>query len=643
MTKRFYNIHEQKERADLILGLLVRFHLKDFDVDGNYNGPDPITGLRERLWFAYAFIAEGSEEACRTGNRIIEANEYTHCHFAPKIATQILMKYDERLTEKARKWLYGYLEETIEESATDEMDFVGVNDNFPCMSTYITLIGGKLLSRPDLVAIGAKRLHQLKAMLTRRGFVSEYNSPTYTGIQLETLAEIANYVEDEELRDIALSCEERIWADQLARLYLPASQLAGPYSRAYTADSMGHTQHFAVYGLLGEQLPMNPLNTLFSGGDVEQGYLIHLNLAFLQVTVASMLNTTYHCPEELIHHALNKTYPYEVTGTAEFSSSSDEHAWESPQDLVLAEDMTEYPAGVGSNTTYMTEEYALGTSTHEFHNGVQTDSFHLLLRRDPCKEASLRNSRTVYTKYIVNERKPGQSNVYERMSITVPDYSLWDEGRKLAFQHQQTAMILYKPKRFGRLQVSSLKLSLILPCPFSEPDEIWLGDKQLKDLTGESLEPCPVIVKDGAVYMAFHPLLLTDHGRYAAVKVDRVNQFLMISFYNYEGEMRDFDPKTFVLTGNGFVVQVSSKQETESFEYFRAAALKVQIHDEFHSSPHSRRTVLRKTSFSSEEATLTCEYSPISEGIRYLEVNGRILANEKLSMTGYDVNRLPFM
>ncbi|MCJ8014447.1 hypothetical protein MUG84_22360 [Paenibacillus sp. KQZ6P-2] len=643
MGKPFYDLQEQKERADHILRLLVRYHLQDFDANGNYCGPDNITGLRERLWFAYSFLAEGSKEACLTGNNIIEACRYDFCHFSPKIAIQIVIKYDERLTDGARNKLYGYLEDTIEESASDEMDFVGVNDNFPCMSTFIALIGGKLLSRPHLMEIGAKRLKQLKGVLIRRGFVSEFNSPTYTGIQLEALAELANHVEDEELRRIALQCEERLWADQLTRLHLTTSQVAGPYSRAYTADSIGHTQHFAIYAVLGDLLPVNPLNTLFSTRDAEPGYVIHHNMAFLHVSVASMMNTIYHCPEELVHHALNKTYPYEVSGTAEFSSSSDEHSWESPKDPLLAEDMVEYPAGVGSNTTYMTENYALGTSTHEFHNGVQTDSFHLLLRRDPRKKTSFRNSRAIYTKYVINDKKPGQSNDYERMSITSPDNSLWDEGRKLAFQHKQTAMVLYKPKRFGRLQVTSLKLSILIPCQYSEPDGIWLGERRLEELTGESLEPCPVFVKDGAVYMAFHPLLLTNHGRRAAVKVERVNGFLMLSFYNYEGEARDFDPKTFVLTGNGFVVQVSSEQEAGGFEAFRVASSKARILDETHSSAHSRRTVLRRTTFELEGAKLSCEYSPISEGIRYIEVNGRIPANEKLAITGYDVSRLPFI
>ncbi|OCT15208.1 hypothetical protein A8709_13990 [Paenibacillus pectinilyticus] len=643
MEKVYFDLQGQKERADQILGLLVRYHLHDFNAEGQYTGMEPIGGIREKLWFAYAFLAEGSERACLIGNAIIALSHYQHCHFSPKIAIQIIMKCDEMLTDAARKRLYAYVEESIDECALEEMDFVGVNDNFPCMSTFTTLLGGKLLSRPDMIEIGIKRLHQLKQMLTRRGFVSEFNSPTYTVIQLETLADIANLVDDAELREIALQCEERIWADQFARWHPATSQIAGPYSRAYTADSTGHTQQAAIYTVLGDLMAVNPYNTLFASIDGVEGFEIHHNMVFQHMAVASFVNTIFHCPKEIVEHALNKTYPYEVTGTMEFSSSSDEHAWESPQDPVLADDMVEYPAGVGSNTTYMTEDYALGTSTHEFHNGVQTDSFHLLLRRNPHAQPSLRNARAVYAKFTVNEKKPGQTNTYERMTCTSPEFSLWDEGRKLAFQHKQTAMVLYKPKRFGRLQVTSLKLTILMPCPYSEPDEIWLGDRKLEDLTGESHDPCPVYVKDGAVYMAFHPLLLTNHGRQAAVRVERVNGYLTLSFYNYEGEARDFDPKTFVLTGNGFVVQVSSEDESEGFEAFRERASQVQIEDKNLSSPHSRRTVLRRTRFQSEGVALACEYSPISEGIRYMEVNGQALTNEKLAITGYDVSRLPFM
>jgi len=645
MSKPLYGLEEQKARAEQFYRLLVRYHLMDFDDKGNYIGRDGITGMRERLWFAYSFLAEGSEEACRTGNRIIEASDYYPCHFAPKTSIQILTKYDDRLTDLARQTLYGYLDSVIEDSASPEMDFVGVNDNFPCMSTFITLIGGRLLNRPHLVEIGVKRLHQLKGMLTRRGFASEFNSPTYTGVQLCALAELANYLEEGELKQIALECEERIWADQLAHLHLPTSQVAGPYSRAYTVDTVGHTHHsrYALYAVLGDRLPVYPLNTLFTSRNGEPGEELHHSAAFMQVSVTDVLNTVYHCPVELVEHALAKTYPYEVTGTTEFTSSNDSHAWGLPDDQVLMDDMTEYPAGVGRITTYMTEDYALGTSTHEFHSGVQTASFHLLLRRDPEAEPAQKNIRAMFAKYLIGDHKPGETNYYDRLDFSSEKSFLLDEGRKLAIQHKQTAMVLYKPKAFGRLQATSLKLSVLIPCHYGDPDEIWLGDRKLESLTGESVEPCPVYIRDGVVFIALHPLLLTDHGRSHAVKVERINEYIAVSFYNYEGPARDFDRQEFLLTGGGFAVQAASNGEAGSFAAFREAGRCAVIRDEAFKSAHSRQTTVRRTSFEANGVKLACEYSPVSEGIQYIELNGRIPGSDRLAMTGYEVGRLPYL
>jgi len=56
--------------------------------------------------------------------------------------------------------------------------------------------------------------------------------------------------------------------------------------------------------------------------------------------------------------------------------------------------------------------------------------------------------------------------------------------------------------------------------------------------------------------MYFNPLLLTDYGRKAAAKVSMVKDFIMVSFYNYEGEERDFARRGFLLTGNGFVTEI---------------------------------------------------------------------------------------
>jgi hypothetical protein len=644
LNKPMYGISEQKERRKATFKLLESYYLHAFDQEGRFHGGEGINGTREYLGFAQAFIAGDSEQAWKLANIIIESTTYRHCHFAPMMTIQLLKKYGDRLTAKAKETLRGYLQQEIDQSAAPDMDFVGVNDNFPCMSTYVALIGGQLLERPDLIDIGTKRLLQLRALLTRRGFASEFNSPTYSPIQINAIAEIVNHLEDDELKDIALQCEERLWADQLSHLHLPTSQVAGPYSRAYTIDSAGHNSlsRYLLYALLGNKLLSHSMNTLFTPPEADPGKVIHNNMPGPNVGAAMIINTEYHCPAELVYAMLNKSYPYEVTGTTEFSSSSDALAGDQPADPILEEDMVEYPAGVGTVSTFMTEEYALGTSTLEFHNGVQTDSFHFLYRRKP-QVVHQRDIRTVYAKFVVNDKKPGQTNEYERFGIKSPDYSLWDEGRKLAFQHKQTAMVLYKPKRFGRLQASSLKLSLIFPCQYDDLDEIWFGERKLDGMEGESVDPCSVYVKDGSVYMAFHTLLLTNHGRKCAVKAEKVNGYLTISFYNYEGEMKDFEVKPYMLTGNGFVAEFGCEAEAGGFAAFREATSQAQISDEQFANVHSRHTTLRKVHFERDGVALSCEYSPVSEGVKKIEINGKALGSDILSISGYDVSRLPFL
>lgn len=644
----FYDPPGQQQRRLRVLAALKERTLSLFDPQGKWlptefqtSGAEP--GLRERLWFAQAFLADGDERAVRVANRIIATSPYRFCHFSPMIALQLLVKHDTLLETDARAALTGYLEWVLDEFLGGDVDFVGVNDNFPCMSIYTALVGGKLFARPDLYETGVKRLSQFKALLTRRGVDTEYTSPTYTPIHAYALAEIANTVDDPVLRDLALQCEERIWVDLLGHYHPPTSQIAGPYSRAYTVDSTGrtHQARYVLYALLGERLTMHPLNTLFAAGyGDDPRNLVHGGLWFMLVSVAWLVNTEFHCPVELVDALVtNKTYPANFKATMEYGPSSDAPADTTPGAF---SDLGEYAAGHGSISTFMTEDYALGIATGEFHAGTQTDAFHLLYRRriPAARQADIN---TVYARYLINGKRPGQTNAYPAFSTESGESLLWDEGRKLGLHHERTAMMLYKPKRFGRKNVERLELAVIVPAQFGPPEEIWLGERQLAGQDGSSAAPCPVFLKDGPVYLAFHPLLLTDHGREVAVQVRLVNGYLLLSFLNYQGPARDFAVDDFLLTGNGFVVEVASEREVGSFAAFRAAMGQVHTHDELFTCVHYRWAQLRRTAYKRGDLRLACEYSPVTEGIKYQAVNGRVPETPLLEVTGLDRTRLPFL
>jgi hypothetical protein len=639
----FYDLEGQRQRRKQVLEALKEYTLDYFDEQGNWTAAiwSPGPTLRERLWFALAYLGDDEERTIRLANRIIVGSKHRPCHFSPMAALQILVKHGSKLDTDARQALTTYLEHMLPEFDRPDLDFVGVNDNFPCMSTFTALMGGKLFALRTLYDTGVKRLHQLKALLSRRGVDTEFTSPTYTSIHAFALAEIANYVDDDALREIALQCEERIWVDLLGHYHAPTSQIAGPYSRAYTVDSAGYTHQarYILYALLGGQMAIHPMNTIFTSKHAVEGDIIHNGLPFMQVSTAWIMSADLHCPPALVDAMLNKTYPFVFKATMEYGPSTDAPV-DSPPNTY--EDIGEYAAGNGSISTYMTEDYALGVATGEFHCGVQTDVFHLLYRRRTplVQQADLS---TVYARYLINEKKPGQTNRYPAFAVESGDNLLWDEGRKLGIHHESAAMMLYRPKQFGRKGVESLKLSLLFPAQYGSAEEVWLGSRKLDGEQGSSQDPCPVFVKDGPVYMAFHPLILTNHGREAAVRVELVNGYVVVSFYNYQGPSRDFSEQDFLLTGNGFVAEVGSEQESGSFASFRRLNQEPHIHDELFTCTHYRWRSLRRTKYEREGLTLECEYSPVMEGIKCITVNGRIPQTPILQLTGLDSGKLPFI
>lgn len=645
-VKELYDIEGQIHRRKKVRDLLIESTIRYFDQNGEWVGRmEEAPGLRERLWFSMAYLGSDDEHTIKLANNIIKSSKYSICHFSPMCALQLLLKFSRKLEDKSGDILKNYLNSVLDEFKGGDLDFVGVNDNFPCMGTFTVLLGGQLFNRPDLYETGIKRLNQFKSLLGRRGVDSEYTSPTYTPIHAYAMAEIANYTDNESLREIALQCEERVWVDLLGHYHTTTYQMAGPYSRAYTVDSAAHTHQarYILYALLGDKVSINPINTLFLSKERDKGEVIHLSLPFMQVSVTWLMGADYHCPEYLVEPMMNKKYPFLFKATTEYGPSTDVPQIDRPKtDLSETEEAYEYPAGIGSISTYMTEDYALGVASNEFHSGVQTDSFHLIYRRreNVSRQADIAS---VYSRYIINGKKPGQDNYYEEFDHSVSDALLMDEGRKSGIHNKNTAMMLYKPKAYGCKSVQSLKLSLVFPAQYGPVEEIRLGGVKLEGHEGSSVEPCTVFIKDGPVYMAFHPLALTDYGRKYAVKVEKANDYVIVSFYNYEGPDRDFPRRGFLLTSNGFVAEVGSQRESGSFEAFVDRMKGIKIRDELFTCMHWRWTYMRRVRYEREGLVLECEYSPVTEGIKYAAVNGKLVETPVLEVTGLDVSKVPFM
>ncbi|NEW07121.1 hypothetical protein GK047_14025 [Paenibacillus sp. SYP-B3998] len=639
----FYKIEEQRKRKDEIFQMYAQQHGRFFSDDGSYIGAD--IGFTPRpsdlMNCCVTYLFSRVPAAVEKSNQVLRRLDMIPCHFLPFYSLLLLKEVPELLHSDIVEKLEAYSRGQLDDFVGSDHDFVGVNDNFPCVSAFTIIAGGLRYGRPELIEKGKQRIGQLASMMRRRGSPSEYNSPSYTILQIHALAAIAELKVDEEMTVLALQCEERIWVEYLSHMFLPVGRLAGPYSRSYMPTLTEYGVHPAVlYMLFGEEMEGEGLTR--EEREVLFGQADH-----------HLLAVDFHLPSALAQWFLQREYPFAMEATTEYNASTDEvvgvqKLWSDPSKALIheAEDdrFPEYASGIGRISTYMTRQYSLGVASHEWHCGSQTDTF-LALYTSNTPNKGRKDVRMLFSRYSVNDALPGQTNKYEQLGTTNGPFLFWDQGRKVGVHHESTAMMLYKPRAYARKNVTSLRLMLILPIKDGEPDEIWMGEQPWNPslCSQESVDMCPVYIKDGQVYTAISPLVPSNHGRKRAVRIEKQSGYIILSFYNYEGVKRDFTKDEFLLTGNGFVAELGSEQQYGSFQAFKQIVSTPVMKDEYLSNVHMRGTTVRQTVFERAGCKLACEYSPISEGIRYLSVNDRPLGHIKLAATGLDEKRLPFM
>jgi len=617
----------QNERRKQFNEQYVRQMFDKIDADANWLGDGPQGNFREKMWHCLPLLDAGGAYAERA-NRIIESIATSVCHFTPMTSLQILFKYEDRLSRKSITKLENYIKEGLSAAARDRIHFSMYNDNFAAMAAFTLLTAGERFGDDSAFRAGLDKLHQLREVFTRRGTIMEYNSPTYTPITTHVLAETANYVRDAQARELARQCEERMWAEIAIRYHPPTAHLAGPYSRAYWVDSVGHLNNIGglLYLVFGEAVFIHPLNSLFPP---DKKQVQHIGAEALMLpNIAWLMSGNAHCPDYLAELLLNKSYPFSATATAECLPGCE---------FAYRDEAVEFPAWSGPVVTYMTEEYAMGTACAQFYDGAISDSFHIVYRKQaPATRQA--DTGAILSRYLFQDRLPEQTNVYNREPSGPEMFR--DEGRKFALQHEDCALVVYRPKPYEAKQTTSMKLTLLIPCHYGEVDEIWLGDRKLEGHTGESKESTPVYIRDGSVYFCFKPLALTDHGRAAAVKVHREGHYLLLSFYNYEGGSRSFTTRDALLTTNGFIAHVKTAAEIPAFSDFRRYASEGHLEDKIRSQLDSSTRWIRYTR---TDLSMHFAYSPVSEGVLISSVNGKPRPEARLQATGLDTRRLPFL
>ena len=623
-----YYDSDSKVRRELYNRKYIEFMLDVITPDGKSEGLETPIGFRSIAWHCFPLFEAGGEYAKRA-NSIIRNTEFKKCHFMPMNFTQLLKRYPDLIEPDVYEKLKGYILKMLPYGTDDRIHMAMYNDNFAGMAIYTLLVAGEMFNMPEYFDIGLNKLKDVRDYFHRCGAIMEYCSCTYTPIDTLCYAEMANHLENDEARDIALKCEERMWTEIATHYHPETSRLAGPYSRSYTIDMVGHPHLFAglAWYVFGDKVFSNPILDLFKP---HKKQMMHGGLENLTLpNIAWVVNTEYHCPEYLHDLAFNKKYPYETEYMTECIPSNYTH------DLPVGH-MREYPGIRGRNYTFMTAEFAMGTAYSQFHEGAVSDSF-TISYRNKDNASRLFDTGVIFSQYIFNDRIPGGDNEYAVFGKT--NYmGFRDEGRKFGLQDKNVSVVAYKAKPYEKDSVSTAKLSIVIPVHFFDEIKIYTENKKAATLPYESDKAEIVYVNIHKSYFAFIPLSVTDLGTDVKMKIERVEDYILISLYNYSGETRSFEEKELILLQNGFVCIADI--DCNNIDEFINSVSDYEISD---AMEKQESAWFRKIKFINEITELYLMFSPLSESVFVSTVNKRPTGTHVLKADGLDLTKVPFL
>jgi hypothetical protein len=598
-----------------------------YDDRGGWIGRSTAPIGRERFWACFALLS--GEQTREKGNAVIARTfadratfEWAFSDFEMVAAVQLLIKNGRDLTPKNKDLLISLVREALARKRV--IRFMGYNDNFPAMANAIASLGGELIDDATARQSGSEGMHRALDMLDRRGLLSEYTSSTYCPVTMLCYADIAEYAKDAEARSMALDIERRVWRDIASHFHGPTNILAGPHSRAYSVDSVGHFHqvHMMLYQAFGRKLWMNSPRFIFP--PVEKQIIHHDgDVPFMQVSTVWISSGTYHPTAEIEHLTFEKRLPFRISGSSEYGCAPepvftrDIHGGKPTQ----KDEIFEYPSGQAITTSYLTEDYAVGSSTAAFLDGNQTDVFFVNFRR-AAKPNSLADVSTIYSRYTVDDFGPGKPWTDPRNPGREVTTSLLGEaGRVRAVQKDGAVLAVYQSKNNFIGEYKGLRLTIVVPVIYRSIRRV-LFEGQPVTLPFRSPKPGIVALEDDFLYCAFHPLSINPVGE-DAVRIEENDGFLSIHFINYEGPARKFGRRELTKISNGFVAEVGGKTEYGSFAAFERIFLRGRVTDEVMDGQ-------RVVTYERPGVRLALSQSILSGGLKYALVDGSVVPAAKL-------------
>src|SRR6266508_5399428 len=462
------------------------------------------------------------------------------CQFVLEALAHLLTRTSDRLSHTARDRITGAMRLAYEEA--EKLDVHWTYTNIYLLDVQNGILGGQLLGDDSIRRRGEQRLVEWADQTTNAGAPHEFNSPTYSAVQINALATIAQFAKSESTRRLVLEMEQFVWRHVARFWHAPTMQLGGPHSRAYRRDVTGAPGFFKVvlYKLLGDPRLLAP-TPYFAGPDTEG-----------EVQVAL---TESHCPPDA-------------------------------ETLFRETEARDVRKGVGSRLTlaaHVRPQFSLGTMSRPYGVGA------------PAEPWPQHNSCILYYSKM---EPPGYGVLFCRYPIhagpaglpsrdSVPEWlDIWDDGTFRTAQTGARAVVAYGLSPRGQRPIESLRLDIRLLGP-ANGGEITVGNHRYQAGGLEVPSRVPIVISDGDVHIGIIPLEPTRLGHGPDVIVWRDGQEVVISILNYQGP-----PKVFweyrSLAGpffkgnvcNGFVLWVARCAEFGSAREFTESLRSLSLKDE---------------------------------------------------------------
>ena len=643
--------HQALRRTELLR--LIRGKLKPL-LTGQADAPHLLWWDQPRveLWASNAFFAGGVADVA-FANTIVRRVRDVLKHqpgpgpFEACAAAGLLAEHDASLDTDTREFLRQVLIGNAEHAITADFQFHGYNDNMPIMWTWAQLFAGERYDRPDLLKIAHANLHQLKDLLRRRGTVSEYGMG-YSTHRQGGLARIVEHSRDEATRQLARDLEARIWAEISGHWHPELGEMVGASMRGgHPINPEMHALFIQVFGREIERSWMPQESHLDTRAEVQSlGHdPDHFLFAYPFGFMAEFASATYHIPDAVAALFYRKPVPFRFACTAE-NGYVNEGIWckqvpvygqggllittKLTDEVVEIEDCPQHGAQPHQLTTWHGRHFGLGTAT----TNMFTTSYALRCNyRRLAKPMSLADMGVCAVRYNINAKVPGGRlpNLYPKSPDDHPTpYENYcrlyrDMGRHFCLQHENTVLCLSTPDYREHWDVRELRLDLVF---LQEPGRV----RQWKIADDGSR----IDIDEGAVYFSIRPLIGRHLERQEAIRVREINEWLVISLYNYAGPSRAFGKREIAKQGNGFVLEVRDSEDCASFADFQAQMVGARVLDQLYGGR-------RRVHYARPGLRLSTHYCPYTHTVMQASINGLERPWEKLSFSNGIEKSLPFM